>query len=80
MTLQNTGFKFFAKIMKESCVFCCSSYIRFNPTSHLKSINIVLTEPDLSKLLCHDCDSRKNACCGEWVFRNTTNFFKTFPK
>ena len=26
----------FAKIMKRSCVFCYSSWISFNPTSHLK--------------------------------------------
>ena len=35
MTLQSIGFKFFAKIMKGSYVFCCSSCISFNPTSHL---------------------------------------------
>ena len=35
MTLQSIGFKFFAKIMKGSCVFCCSSCVSFNPTSHL---------------------------------------------
>ena len=32
MTLQSIGFKFFAKIMKGSCVSCSS----FNPISHLK--------------------------------------------
>ena len=26
--------------MKGSCIFCCSSCISFNPTSHLKSITI----------------------------------------
>ena len=36
MTLQSIGFKFFAKIMKGSCVFCCSSCINFKPTSYLK--------------------------------------------
>ena len=35
MTLQSTGFKFFAKIMTGSCIFCCSSCISFNPASHL---------------------------------------------
>ena len=38
MTLQSTGFKFFAKIMWESCVFCCSSCISFSPTNHLDSL------------------------------------------
>ena len=37
MTLQSIGFKFFAKIMKGSCVFCCSNCISFNHTSHLKT-------------------------------------------
>ena len=36
MTLQSIGFKCFAKIMKGSCVFCCSSCVSFIPTSHLK--------------------------------------------
>ena len=38
-TFYNTaeyGFKFFAKIMKWSWIFCCSSCISFNPTSRLK--------------------------------------------
>ena len=35
MTLQSIGFKFFAKIMRESCLFCCSSCISFNPKYHL---------------------------------------------
>ena len=35
MILQSIGFKFFGKIMKGSCVLCCSSCINFNPTSHL---------------------------------------------
>ena len=25
-----------AKIMKGSCIFCCSSYVSFHPTNHLK--------------------------------------------
>ena len=40
MTLQSVGFTFFAKITKGSCVFCCSSFITFNPTSHLKNENL----------------------------------------
>ena len=36
MFLKSTGFKFFAKIMGGNYVFCCSSHISFNPTSHLK--------------------------------------------
>ena len=36
MTLKNTGFKSFDKIMKRNYVFCCSSCISFNPTSHFK--------------------------------------------
>ena len=36
MILQSIGFKFFAKIMKRSCVFYCSSCISFKTTSHLK--------------------------------------------
>ena len=36
MTLVSIGFKCFAKIMKGSFVFYCSSCISFNPTSHLK--------------------------------------------
>ena len=31
------SFNFFAKIMIGSCVFCCSSCITINPTSHLNS-------------------------------------------
>ena len=38
MTLQSIGFNFFAKIMRGSCVFCCSSCISFNPTSHLNKL------------------------------------------
>ena len=38
MTLQSTGFKFFAKIMRGSCVFCCSSCITFNPRSKLNEL------------------------------------------
>ena len=34
MFLKSTGFKVLAKIMAGN-VFCCFSYIRFNPTSHL---------------------------------------------
>ena len=43
MALQSIDFKFFAKIMRGSCVFCCSSCISFNPRSHLKSylINLI---------------------------------------
>ena len=37
MTLQSIVFKLFAKIMKQSCVFCCSSCISLEPTSHLKT-------------------------------------------
>ena len=36
MTLQSIGFKFYTKVKKGSCVFCCSSSISFNPNSHLK--------------------------------------------
>ena len=35
MNLQSIGFTFFAKIMKGSWVFCCSSSISFNPPSHV---------------------------------------------
>ena len=35
--LQSTGFTFFAKTMRGSCVFCCLSCISFNLTSHLKN-------------------------------------------
>ena len=37
MTLQSIGFNFFAKIMKGSCVFGCSTLISFNSTSHFKT-------------------------------------------
>ena len=40
MTLQSNGFNFFAKIMKGSCIFYCSSCISFNPTRHLKNVCI----------------------------------------
>ena len=40
MILQSTRFKFFAKIMKRSFGFFCSSCISFNPTSPLKLDNI----------------------------------------
>ena len=33
-TLQSISFKFFAKIIRGSCVFCYSSCISFNPTNH----------------------------------------------
>ena len=39
MTLQSIGLKFLTKIMRGSCVFCCSSYISFNPTSHFEVKN-----------------------------------------
>ena len=35
MTLRSIYFKIFAKILRKSCVFCCSSCISFNPTSYL---------------------------------------------
>ena len=38
MTLHGIGFKFFAKIIKGSSVFCCSNCINVNPTSHRKGI------------------------------------------
>ena len=34
-TLQSISFKFFTKIMRGICVFCCSGCISFNPTSQL---------------------------------------------
>ena len=59
MTLQSIGFKFFAKIMKGSCVFCGSSCISFNPTSHLKTRKLQ-TEGTSSAIFviktpCYDC-------------------------
>ena len=41
-TLQSITLKYFAKIMRESCFFCCSSCISFNPTSHLKMKSMLL--------------------------------------
>ena len=38
MTLQSIAFKFFAKIIRGSCVFCCSSCINFNLTSYFKGV------------------------------------------
>ena len=38
MFLKSTDFNFFVKIMGGNYVFCCSSHISFNPTSHLKEI------------------------------------------
>ena len=35
MFLKSTDFKFSAKIIGGNYVFCCSSHISFNPTSHL---------------------------------------------
>ena len=43
------AFKFFAKITKGSCAFCCSSCISFNPTGHLKG------QPFLSKITGYYC-------------------------
>ena len=40
MTLQSIDFIFNAKIMKGSYVFCCSSCIIFNSTSHLNKIDL----------------------------------------
>ena len=37
ITMKGIDFKFYAKIMRRSSV-CCSSCIRFNPTSHLNHI------------------------------------------
>ena len=45
MTLQSIYFKFFAKTMRGSCVFCCSSCTNFNPTSHLKVKTDVYLKP-----------------------------------
>ena len=36
--LQSISCKFFAKIMRGIFVFCCSSFIIFNPSSHLKNL------------------------------------------
>ena len=41
--LAEYGFKFFAKIMKGSCVFCYSSCIGFNPTSYLNNLFLQIT-------------------------------------
>ena len=49
-TLQSISFKFFAKTIRGSCVFCCSSCIRFNPTSHLKQVRrIYFSIPTFSR-------------------------------
>ena len=42
IALQSIGFRFFAKIMRGSCVFCCSSCISFNLTSYLKHFFVVV--------------------------------------
>ena len=42
--LKSTGFKFFAKIIGENYVFCCSSHISFNPSSHLKNFAIFIAK------------------------------------
>ena len=42
VTMQSIGFTFFTKITKGSCIFCCSSCISFNPTSHLNLLKLKL--------------------------------------
>ena len=51
MTLQSIGFKFFAKMMKGSCVFYCSSCISFNPTSHLNVYKAKSNEWTIIKII-----------------------------
>ena len=51
MTLQRIALKFCAKIMKRSCVFCCSSCISFNPTNHLLISFIFQYTSSLYKIL-----------------------------
>ena len=53
MTLQSIGFKFFAKIMKGSCVFCCSSCISFNSTSHLKCGWVIIIQVNSNSMIMH---------------------------
>ena len=61
MTLQGIGFKFFANIIRGSYVFCCSSCISFNPTSHFKLLPVPV---DLSKL----SDAAKNDVVKKYVY------------
>ena len=48
MFLKSTGSKFSAKIIGGNYVFCCSSHISFNPTSHL-NVYCSLEERSLPK-------------------------------
>ena len=50
MSLKNTGFKFFAKTMGGNYVFCCSSQISFNPTSHFKKLDFICL-PHINRLI-----------------------------
>ena len=50
IALQSIGFKFFAKIMTGSCVFCCSNCISFNPTSHLNKLSLSASLCEMSRL------------------------------
>ena len=54
ITLQSIGLKFFAKIMKGSCVFCCSSCIIFNlqVTFSFLISDVALLESDTLTLMC----------------------------
>ena len=76
MTLQSIGFKLFAKIMRGGCVFCCSSCISFNPTSHLNfSKHYLFSNTSWRRLQCNNFSTSKT--CLEEVFqRRLQDVFK----
>ena len=51
MTLQRIVFKFFAKLMRGSCVFCCLSHISLNPKSHLNNYFMFIAKEKLGLCL-----------------------------
>ena len=51
MTLQRIGFKFFAKLKRGSCVFCCLSCISLNPKSHLNNYFMFIAKEKLDLCL-----------------------------
>ena len=93
MTLQSS-FEFFAKMMRGSCVFCCSSCISFNPTSHLKRnitskrqggfycLNCLHSFPTTKKLSSHEKLWKNKDFCGNITSSKKNNIlqFKQYIK
>ena len=87
MTLKSTGFKFFAKVMGGSYLFCCSSRITLTlqATLELWNVSNVLAKPKVlwktsirsGKTLVHTIRSNQFSFCNEKILHivatNSTN-------